>query len=48
MATIKITDSKVQQIDVPDDFEKFLVPQRQLIIGPSMAGNQFIFLLRTI
>lgn len=40
MSVVKITDSKVQQLDVPDDFEKFLLPQRQLLIGPSMAGME--------
>lgn len=38
MSTTKISESKVQELEVPEDFEKFLVPQRQLIIGPSMAG----------
>lgn len=38
-SNIKIEDQKLQIINVPDDFEKFLLPQRQICCGPSMSGN---------
>ena len=40
-ASLNIKDQKVQELSVPDDFEKFLLPQRQIICGPSMSGNFF-------
>jgi len=38
-STTQINDQKVQFINVPDDFEKFLLPQRQICCGPSMSGT---------
>jgi hypothetical protein len=38
-SSTKISDQKVQLINVPEDFEKFLLPQRQICCGPSMSGN---------
>lgn len=39
-STIKIEkDQKVQILDVPENFEKFLLPQRQICCGPSMSGE---------
>lgn len=38
-SNIKIEDQKIQVINVPDDFEKFLLPQRQICCGPSMSGK---------
>ena len=45
-ASLNIKDQKVQELSVPDDFEKFLLPQRQIICGPSMSGNFFFNFLR--
>lgn len=46
-SNIKIEDQKVQKIDVPEDFEKFLLPQRIICCGPSMSGklNRLQFLV---
>jgi hypothetical protein len=38
-ATTKITDAKMQILNISDNFEKFLLPQRQMICGPSMSGK---------
>jgi len=39
-ATTKITDAKMQILNISDNFEKFLLPQRQMICGPSMSGKK--------
>lgn len=36
---ISISNSSIQKLEVPINFEKFLLPQRQICCGPSMAGK---------
>lgn len=39
MNQVKIDLSlNVNKIEVPEDFEKFLLPTRQVICGPSQSG----------
>lgn len=43
-----ITDQKIQILHVNEDFDRFLLPQKQMICGPSMSGilmNFFLFKL---
>lgn len=39
MSSIKITNKSVQKLEIPENFHKFLLPQRQICCGPSMAGK---------
>lgn len=39
MAHLKINTGLIQKLDVPSNFENFLLPQRQLCCGPSMSGK---------